>query len=366
MICNRSYNRYHSLFEDIVNWDSPSLILGISVISLDTFKIELSYPNKFFLHYLTIFAISPTHKNCQHTCAGPYYLDQRDSSSFLLKKNKHYKLSNHSNITRVKYTLIHPSNMLKAYRNKAIHISCDTGMYYHQILKLKETGEAHILGGELIMLLTAGTKYLEMHNDIKANLSRYINRRLIAKSLLNIPRPAYSYRDIYEVGESYTRANIITPNSLKIKSTCNLEIAYENFYPNYDVLKYLKIQLAKFNINIIPVREEYGTRSVQTHLRLEIRKSLNSTPVLLYKADLARHLLKADEQKLAHKCYSLLLQKGDNNKIYDILDDLLISNAISIPLLSIPKISCISSGIDPNTVYTCDPIRYGVSIHDQT
>lgn len=204
---------------------------------------------------------------------------------------------------------------------------------------------------KLIMLLSAGSLHSEVPLFVKEILYMAINRYQISDSLNEFTKPIFSYSDMYFDNVYSCNTNhdhYLYENTNKIK----LYVAYENFPPNLKVIKIITQQVKKYGIEIIACEEQYGTRSHNCHLRLEIRVSIGKTPILFYKSDLYRGLMEDENSKYALKLYSYLLSKGDNLNIYKELDKLLMYNTISIPLIKIPSFSLVEKHLVSETIYT--------------
>ena len=138
------------------------------------------------------------------------------------------------------------------------------------------------------------------------------------------------------------------------KQPLNLIVAYDEYYPNGIVVELLREQFSKFGVTVETRVDNYGMKNNQCHLRLELRKSLKTTPILLYKADLLRGYLTPDEFHHAHQIYSVLLRGCSYEReveCYKQLDLILSASAVSIPLLSIPGGAYCREGIKRNSVW---------------
>lgn len=363
-ISSNPKNRYFNLFEDVKGWSQESKLNKILIKTNNDYilEIELKYPNVFFLYFMTLIQLSPMHENDINLTAGPYYIKSIVRNKFYLEKNLHYKIEKYNKniIENITYSLHKPYEMLNLFMNKKIDVTCDTATPLEDIILSSNINKVAKFDNKLIMLLSAGSLYSKIPFFVKEILYKSIDRYQISDSLNEFTKPIFSYTDMYFHNE-YSRKTNYDNQKQENNNEIKLYVAYEDFYPNLEVIKIIAQQVKKYGIQLIACEEQYGTRSYNCHLRLEIRISIRQTPILLYKSDLSRGLMEKKNHKYAIKLYSYLLFKGDNLNIYKELDKLLIYNAISIPLINIPSFSLVGKHLIPETIYTHGFIKESIN-----
>ncbi|MBS9425037.1 ABC transporter substrate-binding protein [Photorhabdus caribbeanensis] len=339
-ICRDKNNRYNKLLTAIKGYEKfsnfESNYLGIKSIKKYTLTIELKYKDVFFLNYLCVINISPMHKKHKDITAGPYKISEINNQKYKLTTNRFYKLCENKNIiSTINYMLIEDDKYAERFRKNDIDVSCDTGLdlnFYrnncHDI-NFKKNEE------KLITLLTPGTEFFILDENVKHILTTCINKKAIDEKFNNMLNPIDSYLYIYDIPYIENKST----SAQKLDLPFHLSIAYEDFYPNKEILLYLKRQLSEFNI-ILEIKEDnYGQWVSRTHLRFEIRKSLRCSPILLIKTDISRGITSEKHLNKIKKYYSQLIFCSDRliqEKIFSLIDLHLRQQCAYIPLFIFP------------------------------
>lgn len=347
-------NRFKTLFSDIIDimtW-TESTHSGIYSVGLDCLVINLKYPNKFFFHFLTTIVSSPLHKDNIHLVAGPYVIDKKHNNMFELSRNPYYVLNDFKQaFDKILYQVVTNENNLRLFYNGKIEVTCDTAFYYSELDSIYNHAGISA-NNALIMLLSPGTKFKDLSLNARSCLNIIINRKEICKKFNNVINPSYSYLTTYSnIDQRSLMDSFNYSNKLDLKV---LEISYENYYPNKLIIEAISKQLEKYNVRVISKVDTYGKWVSDAHLRLEIRKSLDGTPILLYKSDLSRGFLSEIEFNRARYCYSKILTNTNLNEdtiYYTVLDEILLRNAIYIPLLEIPRASIIHESVLKKSIF---------------
>ena len=304
-----------------------------------------------FKNLLCIIATSPLHRSDTTLTAGPYYLLSIDSKRYTLKRNPYYLLESHENcFEKINFTIIKEDKEAHQFHKGPIDVSCDTGLDFKYYLSNKDHSQLKENNAKLIMLLSPGEKFKEITPQVKHIIVNAIDRDNISRVLQAVPKPAFSYLNSYGIIGN----NLLREEIKPLKHLVELEIAYENFYPNLEVITELNQQLLPYNIKLVNCEDEYGEWNSRSHLRFEIRKSIASTPLLLYRADISRGLLDSNEFLLARKYFSYLLQESNEKNqshAYFQLDRIFTKSLVSVPLLMFPQWYFSKNHIVCNTLY---------------
>ena len=141
-------------------------------------------------------------------------------------------------------------------------------------------------------------------------------------------------------------------------------VSYEDYYPNKLVLEIIANQLRKYNINLIFKEDSYGIWISESHLRLEIRKSLGTTPILLYKSDISRVLLEHDSFEKARYYYTKALCSNNIEEDiihYLMIDKILLTESIYVPIVIIPRASIFRNNVLKESVFRVGSPVYTVT-----
>lgn len=339
-ICRDKSNRYRSLFWDIVHAKAYANYhhekIGIYSDGSYTLIIELNYHNNFIPWYFTLINTSPQHAKTAAFTAGPYFINKRDNSHYYLNKNAYYQLDNSTTACdTIIYKKIPEDAAATHFHCNEVDVSCDTGFDLDYYLQHKNTPYFKQNNTRLLMLLSPGKYFAHLPEQVKHILIHAIDREAIKQHFNGALASIYSYLDLYQIDAYPLSAKLMAP----LAEPFLLSISYEDFYPNRIIIDLISKQLAYFNIHVKTQEDRYGERQALTHLRFEIRSSLNSTPFFLIKSDLSQGHLPTIDFAQAQRLYSALLQcrsLATQHYLFQQLDLLLRQHGIVIPLLIMP------------------------------
>lgn len=361
-ICRDHLNIHRILFDDIYNYhlfaSKESNSIGVYALNEQTILFELKYKNPFFIYYLSNLAISPLHEYDDNAFAGPYGIKSYDNLRYVLSRNKFFNFNEYNKYyDEIEFLLARDGLDIDLFKCNKVHITSDTSLKFDEYSNARENRNFYENISDnytLIMLLSAGSKYIEMSDDIKSIIFNVINRQEICTKLNNIPIPVYSFMDTHN-----------QPNLNKVSKLLNktrISVSYENFYPNEDVVKLIAEQLEPYNIELDLYIDEYMEKKAETHLRLEIRTSMLHVPLLFYKADLYRGLLTSSKYNLAIMAYSYIVQNPETYRTKIallMLDKIFTKELISLPLLVLPKSQFVVDKVIQETIFAPgEPICY--------
>jgi ABC-type oligopeptide transport system substrate-binding subunit len=355
-VCRDVGNRFRTVLSDVCGFSdfasSKCDRIGIEALSENELLFSLKNRSRYFLYYLTLIVLSPLHATDNGQTAGPYYMYHRSKKSVSLKVNTHYNIDrSHERFEEIVFCEYDRQQDIAAFKNKEVDVSCDTTLSYDRYPEMRYDHCFHRETSGLIALLSMGTLSASLPGYVKSLIASAIDRNAICEQLHNLPRPAYSYTDIYS-NHTDELSTVIAPKPLK--SLFRATVAFENFYPNRVILDLISKQLKFFRITLIPVEEPYGNREATTHLRFEIRCSTAHTPILFYQSDVLNSALPVSAIKRARTLYSAVIQEqGSLREIdyYRNLDRLLQEAAVAIPLVILPRGTFVRPDIDKSSIF---------------
>lgn len=346
-------NRFRNMLSDIIGYDTfirqnSSALAGIRAEG-NTLGFHLEKPNYFFLSYLSLLIFSPLHAEHSHLFCGAYYLHQRDDFCLKLKQNPWFKIDEKPESIET-ITFVHEFNAadpfaLNAFNKGDIDVTSDTAFPYEQYREYAQK--------ESIMKTwqTGISCTLSENKNTSVELTRLmihgINRTKIIHALHNIPEINSGYYNLYDISEDtfdplYDRDLAFSLVS-EIKNPAEISIAYENYYPNREILEGIAEQLSPLGLRFKFLEEAYGARNVDSDYRLELRKSPIPDPLFFYKNALKSKGLSRD--KYYQSCFSELLKQYQETEAVEKrraialkMDRLLITLGQYVPLIKIPGI----------------------------
>ncbi|WP_028536631.1 hypothetical protein [Paludibacterium yongneupense] len=351
VICRDPGNRFRTLLSDLAGFAAytrgQSEYLGVHCPAPDRLACDLGQANRFFAHLLCAIALSPMHPVDPQRSAGPYRLLQRDDEGCHLGINPHFCLEPAANaFGTLHFRRIAHDGTASAYSRKHVDVSADTALVYPLYAAASLSRDFYRCHDGMMLLLAAGGRFTELAEPLRRQLTYACDRETLRHHLHDVPAVATSYHRPLGTGGAPDGRAALAPASQRIR------IAYEDFYPNRQIVEELRRQWARHGWSLEAVQEGYGQRIANTHLRLEIRVSLKSTPLLLYRADLARGLLPQAADLRARELYTRLTAgAGADDVLYAGLDTLLQAHGIAIPLLELPQGFFVREGIDPDSVF---------------
>ena len=326
-------NRFSKVLNDLVK-NEKAILIGDNKISF-----YLRQSNSHFPELLSLICFSPYREDAIETniSAGAYFISEKTTDSFYLRQNPYFQTTNESlsavNTIQFVRLPLGESFGLKYFTESKIQRTCDTAFPYH----LKDEYKDSLIEKDekLLMLFTAGNRYTEHNKDIYQNFFNSIDKTKISKQLFNVLQPRNSILELF--GKNPNKPK---PSSENIRFKKDLiHIAYENYYPNIEVLELVKAQFQERNLRISFVEEEYGSRSANCHLRLEIRQSPLPSPFLFLRSWVSNRVF-AEQSGLFKEALGLFSKyqvNKDSQALID-LDNLLRKDLTSYPLFQIPSL----------------------------
>lgn len=288
---------------------------------------RLRHPNYFFPELLSLICFSPSN-------AGAYQIREAHSNLVRLKQNPEFAGCSEKSVSEIEFHKISggTSSEIDRVLNGSYERSCDTSFPYQRYLELKQTAIRR--SRRMAMVLSLGNHCNEIDRDIFDLLFDSIDRETISQNLYSVLSPIHSYLDLFKISHC-------DQESLEAripKTPVCLRVAYEDYYPNLEVLALISSQAADLNIEVVPIKEAYGSRAADCHLRLEIRQSPIASPYLFYRSEVSQKAFverAADQAVRAHRLFSFYQVTGDQQYLLE-LDSLVRKARVSLPLFEIP------------------------------
>ncbi|PIT69474.1 hypothetical protein CER18_03385 [Bartonella tribocorum] len=268
--------------------------------------------------------------------AGPYFFSENTENGYKLQTNEFFKLKEKINcVENIQFILIKSDKDAKKFFDGTVDVTCNTALdlnkfsYFSQLPNFS-TGE-----DILVMLLSPGDKHHELSSDITSLISLAIDRNTISKNYHNQLSCFSSFLDFYY---DKTSEGIIN-HPKNIQECINLDISYENYYPNYEILTQIAKQLSKYNINVTLHEDAYGHWTSHCHLRFEIRRLPHGSSIQIIRSELSKIRQSNKYHDCIKKIYSALFDKNYLRKhqfIFEKIDHFLRLNTTYIPLFRLP------------------------------
>lgn len=314
---------------------------AISVETKNELRFHLKQPNEFFPELLSLICFSPLHRSDNMLCAGAYFIEEHSRNSVHLAKNTNFKPKSPNTIPRIHFRLIEDSESfdLPSVLNGTAHRSCSTAFPYRKYNNLAPRVKRSSLN--MAMLFSIGN--LATIQDIPhlKSAASLIDKNSISADLYDILRPIETYLDLFDAphnGNSVASPSMLfPPNS---EEAWQLTIAYEDYFPNRQILEHVRNQLLAHSIEVHLEKEEYGSREADCHLRFEIRQCPLPSPYLFLKSECSAILKTLDQKeasivKQAFRDYQVT---GSGHSLLK-LAELVSEHQISIPLFEIPGLT---------------------------
>lgn len=347
-------SRFRSMLIDVIGYNE--IITGATDIlsgmecDKNIIRFRLGKPNVFFPMCLSLPIFSPLHKSEQKLFCGAYSITETTNYNVELTRNKYFELDKHNKpINTIKFThQVDASDpfALDAFKQGTIDVTSDTSFPYDKYAQYAH--QKSIIQEYHVDISCILSENKNVSPDLTKLIIHGINRENIVKKLHGIPEISCSYHHLFDRKNSsdidylYSK-EIALEYSSKIDSSMEITIAYEDFYPNLEILSLIEEQLREFGVRFKFLVEEYGARNISSHYRLELRKSPIPDPLFFYKnASKSKRLLTNKEQMslfggLLNK-YQEIQNESERLFIAMEMDSILIQLGQYVPILKIPGI----------------------------
>ena len=335
----KSKNRFSNLLSDIKTQKDEVLINS----EKNSLIIELQNSNIFFPEILSLLPLSPLHSEDENLSAGAYYLKSFDNQSLTMSLNPYFPKPDNefvSNLIFLNCKLM-PKFGIPDVLNGKYDMSCGTAFPYNYFSKLKDNLE--VKSQQMVMLLSLGSLHREYDSETYHNIHLSLDLTSISKKLHNVLNPIRSYYDLFESPTPYKK------NLKQFKAPKKLIFAYEDYFPNKEILNQIINQLKPSSANWEIVPEKYGSRSADCHLRFEIRQSPLAMPYLFLQSEISTlksSILKDEALSLFRK-----YKKTGSDEIFLKLKNILAKEKSIFPLFEVPSIRLRSRRCDSKNLF---------------
>lgn len=331
--------RFRLLFSELRNFsrfqkaECSSDALGLSLKG-DQLHFSFDQPQALLPEILSLPLLSPMHSSNPALSAGPY----QKISSTRLERNAHFVAPDQQIVSSIEFST--PSNLegvdpygFRAFGRGDLDLTCDTLFPASEISKYRASPEFFMRHGGLFAALTLGSLAAEIDPELRRMLSQLIQPAELSAALDSSFRPISGYEGNLAAARS----------SVSCSKSALLKIAFEEFYPNREIILGLAKQWRDFGIEIELCPEAYGSRSQACHLRFEIRQSPIGDPYLLYRAESKSASFKRLSSRWSEYCQLFLSYQASadlnaRRLLGGAMEQLLKEEGIVIPLLSIPSL----------------------------
>lgn len=369
MILSDTHNRYRSMLSDILGYGSTDHdeIQGIEYTD-KTIIFKLKQSNYFFPMLLSFPVFSPLDTSgSENISGGSYFIDSLNNETARLKRNRYFKInSKNSSIDEIVFKYKKNNTdpfVLDAFDKGEVDVTCDTAFPYdkyshylnhNEYLEESDTG--------IICMLTANKS---ASRPITKAIVHGIDRTEIVRRLNNAPSINCGFHTIFVKEPNAKKDTLHNKDKafeLLSKNSCVdvITIAYENFYPNYEILTIIESQLSAFGLRFKFIEEEYGVRDAITHYRLSLRKSPVPDPLLFYKNEIKNIMNTIEKLNFSNllKEYQSVSDAYLRKKVAIEMDAILINSGHYVPILKIPGIYLKNPRIKNNDLFSPGQLWY--------
>lgn len=357
-VCLDSLNRYCQLLASVINhadFNDENNQQAIIAVNDYCIRIKTAWYDPFIPHYLSLINFSPRHlADCQLS-AGPYQLTTTTDKSIQLSKNPFFCLFQSEDcIDVLEYCLIEEDKDGSAFFDNRIQVSCDTALSLVQIPKFQAHPDYH-KGEELhAIILSPGNLFTQIPLQQLHQFTKLLDRKRIAKLYSNSLIPLYSWMQLYQIPFDKEVESDLLKETIELpQDKMTLQIAYEDFYPNLELLEHIAEDLDELNLSIKPIKENYGHWYSDCHLRLELRKIPKQNPMLLVRSDISRLAKESPYRQQLLKLYRQLfnIDNSENyNNIFSKIDGYIRMEKLYIPIFILPTAYFCHRDINANTL----------------
>jgi ABC-type oligopeptide transport system substrate-binding subunit len=263
-LCN--YNKFRAGLTAINN-------IGVYTEGSDhmTLVIETSQPDYLIPKILASCRFSPlaTIDRPERT-SGPFYLNEQRKGCYHYTRNQGYPYQTTIQEVSLQFEWCKaPEDNVKNYLLGNSDITCNTAFPYEKVLDYQGQADFKAHPNQLIMGLVfiQTSKDSQKARKLRRALQRLIDRRKIARQFNWALTPASDFRPNYTPPFAYANDPLYNPEAgcailRKIKAkgqnkTIHLTCGFDSFYPNKKVVEAIRLQLKKYQINLIPIEDSF-------------------------------------------------------------------------------------------------------------
>ncbi|HHY0340148.1 hypothetical protein [Vibrio cholerae] len=338
-VCRDLKNRYCQLLLSVLR--HPDFTLhgkqsAILAINKSRIRIKTAWYDPFIPHYLSLLNFSPRHSSKMELSGGPYFLNCVSNRIYQLKVNPFFKLSNsEEKADTLEFILVEEDKEGQAFFEQQVHVSCDTALDLKRLQRYITHPNFHQGEEMLAIILSPGDRFDELSSETLERLVKAIDRDRIAHFYDLLLEPLSSWMQFYRIPFQPRQ----TQSAIEGSNFQKISIAYEDFYPNRELLEHIGEDIASYNLGLEVQQDKYGHWDSSCHLRLEIRKVPRHNPMLLLRTDISRLPSNSQYQAKIIKQYKRLFDLKsniDHEIIFSEIDTHLRTENLYIPLFIFP------------------------------
>ncbi|RJT43306.1 ABC transporter substrate-binding protein [Legionella taurinensis] len=274
-------NRFRSLLADIIGYSEvikqKSNNLSGMEFENNIIRFRLNSPNYFFPMYLSLPVFSPLSTINHEIFCGAYIINKVADYEVELKRNEYFKHDLKSDIID-KITFSYKVNesdpfALEAFNQGEVDVTSDTSFPYDKY-------SSYVQQKAIIQEYNVDISCILSENknttpELTKILTYGINREYIIEKLHGVPELNCGYHHLFDRKNRsnhdylYNKKLALELRS-KIDTSAEITIAYEDFYPNLEIITLIAEQLEDIGLMFKFVVEEYGARNINSHFRLEL------------------------------------------------------------------------------------------------
>lgn len=322
--------RFRSLFSDVVGYKAlltgqVDTFAGIEAED-DSISFNLRFANRLFTDLLCFSSVSPIHETELNWSAGPYRLEHRNDASVKLVAQRDTPC-----VKEIHFDLECKKEdpfAIDRYLSGNVDVTCDTFFPHERLREFQDRTDFSFTDTRIFVYLSSQGCETDLDDKVLHIFNHCVSREWLSKKLNHSAEPWTGFSSAPLARED-----------LRLASETTIDIAYEDFAPNRQILDELATVLKERGIRINAVKTAYGERLSRCALRLELFVNPLSDPLLFYRSMGSRPKVHRDPRKSA--IYAELLSRyqfetnRNRNDLRRSLDLFLLDLGLFVPLLAL-------------------------------
>ena len=321
---------YYNCFLKALNTTSNTkfVLENVKSIEYDQTNIifNLKHPDKLFYKKLSLFNLTPINNGIS---SGPYYIINKNLNSITVKRNKYFrkKITNKNNDI-LTFKIFNFTKEIDAFNKGLINMTNNT---MFPLDKVFNNDKLVIMPNNLSLNLNFHPKFLNKRNrHFRKYVMGIINREQLKKIVYNV----YEISNDFLIKKEFNNNdNLFKNKGLKHKYKQTLTLGYDDFYPNEIIALELQKQFKKYGIILKLVNHKFELKNI-CDLNLVINYPNFNTKEGLIFSKYFRLIYKNILFSWLFSLYNIT----SKDKILNIINYLIIHNALKIPLLKLKSI----------------------------
>lgn len=350
---------YFNTINKIRSSQTPLKYLFTNIKSMsytrNSLTIELYEPNYSFYKLFSKYNITPYNNNLT---SGPYFIDKTNDRFYLLKRNKYFRNNQlgtkYENIKFIKSTDFY--NDIQLFKNGNLDITCNTMFPFWEISNY--LNELKIYPSNIFASLDfINSKYLNNRFvNLRKAISMSINRSEICQKFCGMFFVANDYfLDNYHPQKDVIYNLKLSIDHIKKYFSLNddntIRIGYDKFYPNKEILIYVKAYLEYLGLKVVLVVDDFFNPRYDYDIKLSLNYPDFVDNMAFYTSPYFLSALYVDNVKFNayYKLYKSVLNSKDGSrkgKCLNIMNKIVLDRVIKIPLFKMNSIYFVSNKLN--------------------